>query len=125
MVQSTVAMRHKPLISLTRDNITIKAAFSASLAHRKESAMSASLEDDPDTITPGWIIPRLWPRATPLLERPPLDHTCSSCGGPCGSYWQERDGRQHGWRCATCCPPARGDDQIVYADQVEEPRRRA
>ena len=91
----------------------------STIAKRLPGASAAPFEEL-DSITPGWVMPKLWPRATPSLDRPPLDHACSSCGAPCGSYWQEKGGRRNGWRCSTCLPSPRSDDQIVFADQVEE-----
>jgi hypothetical protein len=58
----------------------------------------------------GWVMPLLWPAATPDLRPPPSGARCSNCGSQ--AFWTELSGRRHGWRCCTCVPHHRPDDRV-------------
>jgi len=38
---------------------------------------------------------------------------------PPATLWPERVGRQFGWRCAVCHPPARPDDRLLFSDEPD------
>jgi hypothetical protein len=88
----------------------------------RNTTQAALFEDEGDRRTPGWVMPKLWPSATPHPDPPPRDHVCAQCSGPAANYWSERSSRSGGWRCLTCHASHRPHDRIRFADEaVTEP----
>lgn len=70
-----------------------------------------------ESSTPGWVMPKLLPRAYTSPNDPPTGSTCQDCGA---SAWWIEAGRPTGWwRCCCCVPTARPADRVRVISTID------
>jgi hypothetical protein len=89
------------------------------MGHQPRPSDLFQTPDDPDTITPGWTQPVLFPRAY-TGDPPPMTATCLDCGSQ--AWWSDvADPPTRMWRCLCCIPCFRPADRyrVVFTDAAQ------